>query len=61
MVLPMEEERPKLRMPATHLRETVIEIEKHTGSVTGPLPKTHDDYAGVLHLAKRHHPEHHKG
>jgi hypothetical protein len=57
----MEDEKPKLHMPrSVGAREKALEIEKHTGTGIGPLPKTHDDFLGVQHAARRHHPEHHK-
>jgi hypothetical protein len=56
----MEDEKPKLTFPRTQLREVVNDLEKHAGTVPGPVPKTHDDFLKVQHVARRHHPEHFK-
>ncbi len=51
----MREENPKLKMP--HIREKAMEIETHNNTGHMHLPKTHDDYLGVQHAAKKHHPQ----
>lgn len=51
----MQDEKPKLTMPHSHIRDTAIEIEKHNMSAPIHVPKTHDDYLGIRKAAHRHH------
>ena len=56
----MKEEKPKLTMPRSHIRERVIELETHNATAPIHVPKSHDDFMGVQHLHAKHHLEIHK-
>jgi len=51
----MHDEKPKLTLPHSHIRDKAIVIEKHTGTAPVDVPKTHDDFLGIRKAAHRHH------
>jgi hypothetical protein len=51
------DEKPKLTIPRSHIREKATAIEKDNMSGHPKLPETHDDYLGIQKMATRHRKE----